>query len=138
MAKANLQQLNTVRAVDIFQSVFEAVEEKGFLQVGVPVSLEYLAADHDGIFKNNRAWLSFISRNFGDAGPNWGHFLPRWCYPVARWQNLFVVKVSPDVFVSVDSRDLTLEYTYEFSWPRHGTGANSPVAVEIFVTAKIK
>lgn len=138
MAKAALQQLNTVRASDIFQSVFEAVEEKGFLQVGVPVSLEYLAADHDGIFKNNRAWLSFISRNFGDAGPNWDHFLPRWCYPVARWQNLFAVKVAADTFVCVDRESVTLEYTYELTWPRHGNGTMQPAAVEIFVTAKMK
>lgn len=129
----------------IAYQVFIALEEDQFLPVGEKISLEFLSSDCDGIFKNAKAWRSFVFGNFAeycDPGEHWlegdckKSTVKKWCYPLAHYKNRFVAKIGRDKFVKVNAEDLEFKFTFDANWIRPGDKITS--SVEIFVQADFK
>ena len=129
--------------VQIDRVVFEAVDKGSYLPVGVPVLLEGLSRDHDGIFPNEKSWRAFCRGNFASDGELWlegeckASTIKRWCPPLADYRGRFVIKIGADKWVQVDPADLEFSFTYDLNWYNRET-PDFPCRVDIYVTATIK
>jgi hypothetical protein len=131
--------MQVITKEDTTEQVFEAVDCDLFLVVGNKNSLEYLSKDDDGIFKTERAWVSFINGNFVEYGDFISEpkesTLKKWAYALDKYKNKFCVQIGKDKFVQIDASELEFKFDYEVFYSRT---SNFPSSIELYVTAKIK
>jgi hypothetical protein len=130
---------NLIKAEQIENSVFSAVEDGAFLSVGHAITLEYLTSNCSGIFPSERSWQSFIRGNFLDddcfiSGVKTST-LKKWAYPLDKYSDKFAVCIGNGLYHLVDKNCLSFEFNYKLYYDRTG---NFPSAVGLFVTANIK
>lgn len=134
--------IEILSAGSVAYSVFMAVDGDAFLPVGVPVTLEYLSDDHDGIFPTAASWRGFVNGNFRQDGDLYlegdvkESTLKKYCFPLDQYRDKFAAQVGSDKWVRVNADDLEFKFTYDLN--KYRRRDNFPCAVEIFVTATIK
>lgn len=138
MVKAN----KMINSDQITFQVFEAVEDKQYMPINKKISLEYLSADMDGIFENEKSWRSFINGNFVSEYDKtlWRNSvkestIKKWAYAEKEYKHLFVVNVGKDKYINVAPEDIKLDFDYELYYNRN---SDFPSSVEFFVTATIQ
>lgn len=133
---------NLVSSESIACQVWEAaegVDDYTHLPLGVPVLLEVLSEDYDGIFETPGHFHRVISRNFVSDGylvetvP--AGFVKKWSRPESEYKHLFAQRVGADSWLPVLAGDIELTYTYELFY---GRNHSKPVSIELFVTANFK
>lgn len=126
---------------------FIAIEDDKYLEIDTPISLEYLSVEDDGIFETEAKWIKFLNGTFGTgAGSIYlsGELKPatvkKWCYPLEKYKDRFVVKIGTNKFVRVNPDDLQFSFTYDCNLYSRKIKLpnNMPTACEFFVTATIK
>ncbi len=125
-------------------TVWEAVEDGGFLPVGESVILEVLDHDMDGVFPNLKSWKAFVTGNFLNSG--WfvsevkHTTLKKYCRDLSEYSSLFRVKVGTDKWLKVNSDDLdfTFDYGHYYSRLKIEGLKDFPSMIQITVKASIK
>lgn len=127
---------------DIVYTVFEAVEDEKYMEVGEKILLE----TYDQDCYTAHQWRGMLAKNFGTGepgviyldGPCDETVIKRHCYPKEAYINRFAQRTGANSYVVVDGNDLELEFTYDANWFNRKNLSNWPTRVEFYVVAKFK
>lgn len=137
-----MKAINMISSDKITFQVFQAIEDKQYVPINKKISLEYLSADMDGIFENEKSWRSFINGNFVSEYDRtcWRDnvkesTIKKWAHAEKEYKHLFVVNIGKDKYISVAPEDIKLDFDYKIYY---NNSSSFPSSVELFVTATIK
>lgn len=134
--------MDKLNSTAIVFTVFEAVEDQKYMEVGENILLEC----YEECCYTQHQWRAMLAKNFGTGepgviyldGPCDEAIIKRYCYQQEAYIGRFAQRIGTDSFVPVSKDDLELEFTYDANWFNRKSPSKWPTRLEFYVKATFK